>query len=42
MLGAAVGGEGNAEDAAILDMVTSTADDWQRCVLFAAWMLPSL
>jgi hypothetical protein len=32
VLGAAVGGEGNAEDAAILDMVTSTADDWQRCV----------
>ena len=26
----AVAGEANAEDAAILDMVTSTADDWQR------------
>ena len=38
----AVAGEANAEDAAILDMVTSTADDWQRCALRAVCELLAL
>ena len=38
----AVAGEANAEDAAILDMVTSTADDWQRYALHAICALLAL